>query len=208
MDIQFYGANCLVLSNKQTRIVIDDTLGAMGGKSVTHPGDICVFTTPGADRVDGAKITIDMAGEYEVNGVSIHGLQTRAHTDEEKGRNATMYKIVAGEQKILVTGHVFPKFSETKLEDIGLVDVMCIPVGGNGYTLDAVGALQLVKQVEPKVVILTHYEDTSLKFPVPQQSLDEALKNFGMEPKETTKKFQFKPADATDSTQLVVLEKS
>ncbi|MCA9327098.1 MBL fold metallo-hydrolase, partial [Candidatus Saccharibacteria bacterium] len=182
MDIQFYGANCLVLSDKHTRIVIDDTLDEMGGKSVTRPGDICLFTAAHPKNIEGAKITIDIAGEYEVNGVSIHGLQARAHMDEEKDRNATMYKIMAGDVKILVTGHVFPKFSDTKLEDIGLVDIMCVPVGGNGYTVDPIGALQLVKQVEPKVVVLTHYDDTSLKFPVPQQAFDDAVKAFGMEP--------------------------
>ncbi len=208
MDIQFYGANCLVLSNKQARIIIDDTLAELGGKAVTRDGDICLFTVAHPSSMPGAKITIDMPGEYEVNGVNIYGLQTRAHTDEEKARSATMYKITVGDTKVLVTGHVFPKFSETKLEDIGLVDVMCVPVGGHGYTLDAVGALQIIKQVEPKLVILTHYADKDLKLPVPQQPLDEVLKTLGMEPKETTKKLQLKVAEMTDTTQLIILEKS
>lgn len=208
MDIQFYGANCLIISNKHTRIVIDDTLHSLGGKSVVRDGDICVFTTAHPDAVPGAKITIDLPGEYEVNGVNIYGMQARAHMDEEKGRSAVMYKITLGDIKVLVTGHIYPKLSETKLEDIGLVDIMCVPVGGNGYTLDATGAMQLIKEVEPKIVVPTHYADKSLQFPVPQQSLDDALKALGMEPKETTAKLQYKPGEATDTTQLVIVEKS
>ncbi|MFZ1249776.1 MAG: MBL fold metallo-hydrolase [Candidatus Saccharimonadales bacterium] len=207
MDIQFFGANCLVLSNKQTRIVIDDNLAGLGGKSITKEGDTCLFTYAHPEKMKGGKITIDIPGEYEVNGVAIYGMPNRAHMDEEKERSTTMYKITSGDLKVLVTGHVFPKLSETKLEDIGLVDVMCVPVGGNGYTLDATGAMQLIKQVEPKLVVLTHYDDQTLKFPVSQQSLEDALKVIGMEPKETTKKLQYKASEVA-TTQLVILEKS
>lgn len=208
MDIQFYGANCVVLTTKQLRIVIDDRLSEMGGKSVAREGDVCLFTSRHPEHVAGAKMTIDTPGEYEINGINIYGLQSRAHIDQEKERTAVMYKIVAGDTKILVTGHVYPKFSDAKLEDIGLIDVMVVPVGGSGYTLDPTGALQVVKQVEPKLVVPTHYDDKALQFEVPQLKLDEAIKTMGMEPKETVKKLVFKSADVTDTTQLVILEKA
>jgi L-ascorbate metabolism protein UlaG (beta-lactamase superfamily) len=208
MDIQFYGANCIVLSNKQVRIVIDDNLADLGGSVVAREGDICLFTQSHPEPVLGAKMTIDTPGEYEVSGVNIYGLQSRSHTDTDTQRSAVMYKIVCGDVKILVTGHVYPKLSEAKLEDISIVDVMLVPVGGNGYTLDPTGALQIVKQVEPKIVIPTHYDDRALKFEVPQQTLEEAVKVIGFEPKDTLKKLQFKPSEATDTTQLIVLEKS
>jgi len=208
MDMQLYGANCIVLSNKNNRVVIDDNLATLGAKSVTKDGDICLFTH-GQPQVKGApKIVIDTPGEYEVSNISVFGLQTRAHMDEEGARSATMYKITWGDVRVLVTGHVFPKLSDDQLESIGIVDVMFVPVGGNGYTLDATGALQLIKQVEPKVVIPTHYNDAHLHYEVPQAELEDALKNMAMEPKERVAKFQFKPAEATDTTQVVVLETS
>ncbi|MBL8121347.1 MBL fold metallo-hydrolase [Candidatus Saccharibacteria bacterium] len=207
MDIQFHGANCVTVSTKQVRLVFDDNLASLGGKPVSREGDVCLFTSAHPERVKGAKMTIDIPGEYEVSGVNIRGVQTRAHMDTDKERNATMYKVTMGDVKILVIGHIYPKLSESRLEDIGLVDVLLIPVGGTGYTMDPVGALQVVKEIEPKVFIPTHYADKELAYEVPQQSLDDALKAFGMEPKEVTKKFQFKAAEATDTTQLVVLEK-
>ncbi len=48
---------------------------------------------------------------------------------------------------------MFPKLTDAEQEAIGIVDVMFVPVGGSGYTLDAAGALQLIKAVEPKIVI-------------------------------------------------------
>lgn len=208
MDIQFYGANCLTIVTKQIRLVFDDNLASLGAKSIVREGDVCLFTTPHAEKVKDAKMTIDMAGEYEVSGVNIRGIQTRAHMDSEQERNATIYKVTVGDVKVLVVGHIYPKLSESKLEDIGLVDVLLIPVGGTGYTMDPTGALQVVKEIEPKIFIPTHYNDKDLKFEVPQQSLEDALKVFGMEPKETTKKFQFKSAEVGDTTQLVILEKA
>jgi len=208
MDMQFYGANCVVLSNKQTRVVIDDTLAALGGKSVAKEGDICLFTGAHAETPTNAKLVIDMPGEYEVSNVSIFGLQTRAHMDEDGKKGAVMYKITWGDTRILVTGHAFPKLSDDQLEAIGIVDVMFVPVGGNGFTLDATGALQLIKAVEPKIVVPTHYADKNLDFEVPQAELEDALKGLAMEPKERVSKLQFKPGETSDTTQLVVLETS
>lgn len=208
MDMQFYGANCVVLAGKQVRVVVDDNLAELGAKSITREGDICLFTGAHGPANGKPKIVIDMPGEYEVSNVSIFGLQARAHMDEEGKESAVMYKITLGETRVLVTGHVFPKLTDEELEAIGIVDVMFVPVGGNGYTLDATGALQLIKAVEPKIVIPTHYDDKALKFEVPQASLADALTTLSMDPKETTAKFQFKSAEATDTTQLIVLEKA
>lgn len=206
MDMQFYGANCIVLSNKQARVVIDDNLATLGGKSITKDGDICLFTGPHETVKGNPKLVLDMPGEYEASNVSIFGLQARAHMDEDGKKSAVMYKLTWGETRVLITGHVFPKLTDAELEAIGIVDVMFVPVGGNGYTLDAAGALQLIKQVEPKLVVPTHYADKNLKYEVPQAELSDAMHTLGMEPKDTTAKFQFKPAETTDTTQLIVLE--
>lgn len=206
MDIQFYGANCLTLSTKQARVTIDDNLSDLGGKSIAKAGDIALFTMAHPTPAQEAKIVIDQPGEYEVSGVSIYGIPVRAHIDESGKKTATMYKLLIDDLKILVTGHVYPELSDKELEQIGMIDVMIVPVGGNGYTLDSVGALKLIKKVEPKLVIPTHYDNSKLSFPVPQQPLADALRTLAMEPKETVAKLRVKSADLGDVTQLVVVE--
>jgi len=206
MDIQFHGANCLTLVTKQARVVVDDNLADLGGKSVAKAGDIALFTGAHADPTQPAKIMIDQPGEYEVSEVSIYGIAARAHMDEDDKKTATMYKLMVDDLRILITGHVYPELSDAQLEAIGMVDVMFVPVGGHGYTLDAVGALKLIKKIEPKLVIPTHYDDKALTFSVPQQSLEEAIKALGMEPKETVAKLKLKQSEMSDVTQLIVLE--
>ncbi|HVV66645.1 MAG TPA: MBL fold metallo-hydrolase [Candidatus Saccharimonadales bacterium] len=206
MDLQFYGANCVSLTSKSTRFVIDDNLAELGGKSIVKSGDVALYTTPMADK-PAARLVFDGPGEYEVADISIIGIPARAHVDES-GENATMFKLVVGENSVLFTGHIYPELNDVQLEAIGMIDILVIPVGGNGYTVDPVGALKLIKAIEPKLVIPTHYADEVLKYPMPQQELSVALKELGMEPKETVSKFKLKPAELTDVTQLVVLEKS
>jgi L-ascorbate metabolism protein UlaG (beta-lactamase superfamily) len=208
MDVQFYGANCLVVSSKQVRLVVDDNLDELGAKSVSKDGDIALFTSPPKSLLANAKLVIDQPGEYEVSGVSIYGIAARAHTDREGEKTATMYKLVLEDNNILVTGHIYPELTDSQLESIGMVDVIFIPVGGNGYTLDGLGALKLVKKIEPKMVIPTHYDDPNLRYPVPQQPLDAALKALGMEPKDRTSKIRLKGSELGEVAQLVVLEKS
>jgi hypothetical protein len=209
MDVQFYGANCLVISSKHARVLVDDNLVELGAKSIAKEGDVALFTN-GAHGTPSQqpKLLVDQPGEYEVSGVSIYGIAARAHIDTEEQKTATMYKLVLDDLSVLVTGHIFPELSDDQLEAIGMVDVMFVPVGGNGYTLDAIGALKLIKKIEPKLVVPTHYDDPDLHFPVPMQPLDQALKALAMEPKETTAKLRVKSSELSDLTQLVVLERS
>lgn len=207
MDLQFYGANCVGLTYKGARIVIDDNLADLGAKSVTKPDDVALFTGLHGTAAP-ARLTFDSPGEYEVSDVSVVGIAARAHIDEESTTRATMFKLIAGDVSVLVTGHIYPELTDDELEVVGIVDLLIVPIGGNGYTVDPVGALKLIKDIEPKLVVPTHYADKALKYPVPQQELSNALKELAMEPKETVSKLRLKHGELSDLTQLVLLEKS
>lgn len=209
MDVQFYGANCVAISTGKVRVVVDDNLADLGGKSVTKPGDLALFTTVHAGTRPDVKLLIDGPGEYEASDVAVYGIPMRAHIDEDKQKTSTSYKITANDIRLLALGHVYPELSDSQLESIGVVDVLVVPVGGNGFTLDPVGTATLIKKVDPKLVIPTYYDDASLHFPVPAQTLDQALQGLGIEPRERTGRLKIKPADlAAETVQLVVLEKA
>ncbi len=207
MELQFYGANCVSLTHKGTRLVIDDNLAEIGAKSILKPEDVALYSGAHTNPTTG-RLTFDSPGEYEVGDISIVGIAARSHIEEEGKHSTTMLKLMIGDLSILVTGHIYPELSEAQLESIGMIDVLFVPVGGNGYTVDPVGAVKLIKDIEPKIVIPTHYADKALKLPVPQQELSNALKELGMEPKETVSKLKIKPAEISDVTQLILLEKS
>jgi L-ascorbate metabolism protein UlaG (beta-lactamase superfamily) len=207
MELQYFGGNCIKLATKKATVTVDDTLSELGAKSVTKAGDISLFTGAHGQPVVESKIVIDEPGEYEVSDISIQGIAARAHIDEEGSHNTTMYKVIIDDVRVAVVGHIYPALSSTQLEALGTIDVLVIPVGGNGYTVDPIGALKLVKDIEPKLVIPTHYDEKDLKYPVPQQPLEEAIKALAMEPRETVAKLKVKAGEVSDLTQLVVLER-
>lgn len=206
MEIQFYGGNCIRITTKKASMVVDDTLAALGTKSITKPEDIVLSTQRFTDAPD-AKLAVDGPGEYEVSGVSIVGVAARSHMDEEGVTSATMYKVDAEDIRVAVVGHVHPDLTADELEALGTIDVLMVPVGGSGYTLDGIGALKVVKAIEPKIVIPTHYADKALSYEVPQQSLEDALKGMGMEAAEKASKLKLKPSDLPEVMQLIVLER-
>lgn len=207
MEIQFYGANCVRLVTKKASITIDDNLGELGLNTVTKAGDIALFTGPVAKSKAEPKVTINQPGEYEVSDTSIQGIAARAHMDEPGKQTATMFKIIGEDIRVAVIGHVYPELSDDQLEALGTIDVMIVPVGGNGYSLDGLGALKLIKKIEPKIIIPTHYDEPGIKYEVPQQPLEESLKGLAMEPTETVPKLKLKPADIAETTQLIILER-
>lgn len=207
MEIQFYGGNCVRLTTKKASIIVDDNLSDLGLKSATKAGDIALLSGPYGQPEAEVKLLIDQPGEYEVSDTSIQAIAARSHVDEEGQRTATMFKIIGEDIRVAVLGHVHPDLTDAQLEALGAVDVLIVPVGGNGYTLDPVGALKIIKEIEPKMVIPTHFDDKSIKYPVPQISMEEALKGLAMESKESVPKLKLKPADLADLTQLIVLER-
>ena len=208
MDVQFHGANCITITTKGTRIVVDDNLADFGAKGITKQDDVVLFTGAHTAPAVDTKLTIDHPGEYEVAGVSVYGIALRSHMDEAGNKGTTAYKFIIDDVRYFATGHVYPELSERELEAIGTVDVLFVPVGGNGYTTDAIGALKLIKKIEPRLVIPTNYDDATLQFPVPQQTLEQALQNLSMEPLETTDKLRIKAAELPEGTHLVVLKRS
>lgn len=207
MELQFFGANCLKVSSKKATVVIDDNLEDLGKSSITKAGDVRVFTGVAPEKQLEGSFVVAQPGEYEIADISITGVAAQAHIDEPGTKNATMYRIVIDDLRLVVVGHIDSKLSEAQLEALGTTDVLVVPVGGNGFTLDAQGAQQVIKAIEPKLVIPTYYADSKLKYPMPAANLDEALKVLGMEPKEKVTKLKVKAADLlSDQMQLVVLE--
>ena len=109
----------------------------------------------------------------------------------------------------MVVGNVEDGLSDDQLENIGVVDFAILPVGGGGYTLDAVGATKVARQLDAKVVIPVHYRDSNLNYEVPQADLDEFLKALGAPVIEAGQKWKLKKsADLPGSLTIVKISRS
>ena len=209
MELTYHGANCIVINNKKARLVIDDNLVKLGLKDVKKVGDILLFTDRAASEdINDKKVkfVVNSPGEYEISNVLIRGIPARSHVDKE-GKNSIMYRVIMSDTRIVVLGNIYPELSDSQLEDIGTVDILCVPVGGNGYTLDGVGAISLVRKIEPKIVIPVHYADSAIKYPVSQTNLETAIKAMSMEISDTQESIKAKGLETIANTRLIVLKR-
>lgn len=180
MELQYYGANGLKFSTKKSAIIVDPISDITTVKVDAKKANSLLATQASLKPSEtGEAFIIDGPGEYEFDDYSVKGIAAQAHTAASGDKSATMYWIQAADIRILVTGHIDSKLSEDQLEAIGVVDVVVIPVGGNGYTLDSVGAATVVRAIEPKLVIPVHASDDGLKYDVPQAEIDLFVKELG-----------------------------
>jgi L-ascorbate metabolism protein UlaG (beta-lactamase superfamily) len=208
MQVEYFGGNCVRISTKKVAIVSDDNLKSLGQKSITKPNDISIITNRSLIKeTPEAQFVVDRPGEYEVSDVSLIAVAARAHTDEESQHNANVVRLVVEDIKVCIIGHIHPELSEEQLEAIGMVDVLVIPVGGSGYTLDSIGAIKMIKKIVPKIVIPTHFADSKLKYEVPQSTFEEALKGLAMEPADTLDVLKIKGREFEEGTRLIVLNR-
>lgn len=208
MDIKYFGGNCVRIQTKKVSVLIDDNLDKLGLKSATKSSDIEILTSKTLlSPTSKSEFLVDTPGEYEVRGVSIQGIAARAHIDEVDSKSASCFRLIIDEIRIGVMGHIYPDLNDEQLEKLGRIDILIIPVGGNGYTIDGVGALKLIKQIEPRLVIPTHYDDKAINYEVPQADLESVRKTLSMEPADELDELKIKGREFAEGTKLVILNR-
>jgi len=193
MELEYKGGNCIVITHKKEEIVTDPKLSDIGLKDQGANAVVQLLTQErfAAPHTDEA-IIVDGPGEYEVNNCSIWGIAASTHLSPEGPKTATIYRLDLDEITVAVIGHVAPKLSESQLEAIGMIDVLVIPVGGYGYTLEPKQAVDLVRAIEPKIVVPVHYAENGVTYEVQQAPLEDFLKELGTSAEEPVSKLKLK----------------
>jgi L-ascorbate metabolism protein UlaG (beta-lactamase superfamily) len=93
--------------------------------------------------------------------ITLAGFKTYhdAESGAKRGEN-TVFLITMDDVRILHLGDLGHALDEDTIAEIGRVDVLLIPVGGN-YTIDAEAAAKLTKRLSPSVAIPMHYRNES-----------------------------------------------
>lgn len=215
MQIQWFGQSCFKLQTKyqdQDITIITDPVGEKYGiKMGKHHADIVTISHQQDDHnnldvIKDDPFVIDHPGEYETKGIFVYGIPGY-HDDKqgaERGLN-TMYYIKAEEMHILHLGDIGHTLTDDQLDRISKVDILFIPVGGT-YTVNADKAIEIIGQLEPRIVIPMHYDIPGLKLSNPIDPVEKFIKASGL-PAEKMDKFKIAKKDLPqDTTRLIVLE--
>ena len=101
-------------------------------------------------------------GEYEIKGIFIKGFASKSVYGGKEKIN-TVSSVSLENMNICFLGALSDINLSTEVkEELGDVDILFLPVGGDGV-LDAAKAEKLSVEIEPKIIIPMHYDATSLK---------------------------------------------
>lgn len=216
MDITYLGHSSFRIKTKTAVVITDPFDPKMVGLKYTGvEGDIITVSHAHADhnatdKVTGVKKVVEGPGEYEISGVSIIGYPS-FHDNEQgasRGKN-TIYVIEAEGLRVVHCGDLGHAISEDMVNEMGDVDVLMIPVGGE-YTIGPKEASEIVSKIEPFFVIPMHYMQEGLNKESFEklEPVDTFLKESGLTV-ERTPKFTIKKEDMLEdqNTKIIVLEK-
>jgi L-ascorbate metabolism protein UlaG (beta-lactamase superfamily) len=188
-DIEYKGGNTVVIATKKNTLVIDPKMSIHKGekdfvvKNATELATEDRFLT----QSDDFALSLSYPGSYEVGDFSINGFAEKRHIDSNDEQKSVIYSIDVLGAKIGLLGNIGPELSDDQLENLGILDILILPVGGNGYTLDATSAAKIARNSDAKVIIPVHYAEDGINYEVPQNSLDIFIKELGADVEKTSK---------------------
>lgn len=218
MEIKYLGHSSFLIKTKTAKVVTDPYDPEMVGlKFPKTEADIITVSHGHKDHnqiknvsgINGVEpLIIDMPGEFEKMGVRIFGFQSYHDKTKgsERGENI-LYKFESEGLSVLHCGDLGVIPEESFLEAIGEVDILMVPTGGF-YTIDADEAFQLVKKVEPAVVIPMHYNNPKLNQKNFGQltGVNEFTKKFGLDNPVPIPKLVYKKEEIEQEMKVIVLE--
>ncbi|MFA4942336.1 MAG: MBL fold metallo-hydrolase [Patescibacteria group bacterium] len=188
MIITWQGQSCFKIQDKVgsegITLVTDPFDKSLGLKLPNFEADIITVSHNHADHNNtsafrGAPKIVKSAGEYDIKGVMIEGILSYHDESQGKERGSNIiYRIEIDDITICHLGDLGHVLDNKQLERLEGIDILLIPVGGN-YTIDAKKAVEVISQIEPRIVIPMHYKTGDMKIDI--DGVDKFVKELGIE---------------------------
>jgi len=174
MVITHHGGQCFKVTFGDLTLVFDPI--AKGGTlpSVRFGADVALVSRDHADMNGIDEVTygdkkpfaVTGPGEYEKQGITIQGFLSGSKyglkKDQESAVN-TIYSVVLEDMTLVHLGALIDEeLSKEARENLGEIDVLFVPIGGDGV-LSSAKAHELAVSLEPKIIIPMHFDEKTLQ---------------------------------------------
>ena len=212
MYITYLGHSCFKLqdknSNESLTLITDPFDKSVGLKLPNAEADIVTVSHEHYDHnnleaIKGKPYVINTAGEYDIKGIMIEGIESYHDTQEgkERGKNI-IFRITMDDVIITHLGDLGTGLNDQQLEKLMGTDILLIPVGGK-FTIDAQKAVEVISQIEPRIVIPMHYKSKDSKMDI--DGVDKFVKELGLTPRTEEKLKIVKKDLPQEDMELVIL---
>ncbi|MBI2849723.1 MAG: MBL fold metallo-hydrolase [Chloroflexi bacterium] len=191
MEITWLGHSCFRIKGSRTTVITDPYSPNSGYSLGKQTARVITVSHPHPEHshlagIGGEFRAVQGPGEYEIGGVMIIGMATFHDGEKGKARGKnTVYVIEIDELSVCHLGDLGHALTAEQAEELGNIDILLVPVGGVS-TIDASGAAEVVRQLEPKIVIPMHYKTPVLKRelePVDKFLTEMGVKEISAQPK-------------------------
>jgi L-ascorbate metabolism protein UlaG (beta-lactamase superfamily) len=170
MEITWFGHSCFLLKSKTGKKVLTDPYDKSVGYPLPNESvDIVTvshhhFDHNFTESLPGIPTIVDKIGNYNFPDINIKGIGSFHDKDfgAKRGDNIIFLINIDG-FNICHLGDLGHIPTSEMLTEIGPVDVLMIPVGGN-YTIDGEEAATITKIVDSYIVLPMHYSTDALTF--------------------------------------------
>lgn len=211
MVITWYGQSCFKIQSGETVLFTDPFCKEIGLTPPRGAANVVTISHQHKDHnnydaLTGEPLVIKGPGEYETKGISIKGILSFHDNKEGKERGTnTIYVIEVEGIKICHLGDLGEeKLNDEQVEEINGVDILMIPVGGT-VTINGEDAVEIINQIEPRLVIPMHYKIPGLATKL--DGVDVFLKEMGISKKDAVDKLTLKKKDLPQEDMEVVVMK-
>ena len=216
MILTWLGHSCFKLQDKigpdGVTVVTDPFDKEVGLKLPNFEADIITVSHDHHDHnnigaLRGNPFIIDCAGEYDKKNILVEGIDS--YHDDVQGTKLggnLIFRLEVDDISIVHLGDLGQALDSAQLEKLAGIDILLIPVGGK-YTLDAKKAVEVIAQIEPRIVIPMHYRTPdSQKEQLELDDVEKFVKELGLTPSYEEKLKISKKDLPQEDMELVILK--
>ncbi len=211
MELTWYGHANFRLKDRNIAVITDPYDKTLGLPLPRLKADIVTISHPVPHHnyiagVKGEFKVIDGPGEYEIGGVFITGVQMASSKKKDGNSDAipnTVFVFYMDEIAICHLGDLSYVPSQSQVEDMGSIEVLLVPVGGQN-ALNAAQAAEVISLIEPQVVVPMHYQLPELI--VKLDPVEKFLKEMGITKADKVDTLKLTKSNLPEETQITLLE--
>lgn len=210
MDITWYGLSCFRMVERGVASIVTDPYDSSIGLPEPNLRADIVTTShdaPGHNAVDVVKrveYTLAHPGEYEISGVFVTGVATyNPDLPPDEMRRNLIFVFDFGNYTVAHLGDLDHVPTQARIEELGPIDVLLVPVGGGG-ALNSAQAAEVISLIEPSTVVPMHYKVDGCKLDL--DPLDKFLAELGISEVEEQESLSVRSSGGSDETEVVVLK--